>query len=467
MFKCINDKHLHKFQIFDIKDFYPSITEKLMMKALTFAQQHVKIKVDDFEVLHHARKSLLFNNGVPWSKKDGLFDVTMGAYDGAELCELVGNYLLSILASKYEGQNIGLYRDDGLAVFKNTSGLMAERIKKDFTQIFKKNGLEITIECNVKIVNYLDVTLNLNDGSYRPYKKPTGELRYIHTQSNPPPATIRQIPISVEKRLNSLSSSKVIFDEAVTDYSKALKESGFNDDIKYCPIQQNNDSRKQRKRKVTWFNPPYSTNVETNVAKQFLKLVDKHFPKESKLHKVFNRNNLKVSYSCMPNIASIIAQHNKSMLNERNQDYERTCNCRDASLCPLEGKCLISNVVYTGTISSPVYKGKKKAYIGVAQNNFKERNSNHLKSFNNEEYVHDTALSLEVWRLKNLGHSYSIAWSILRKTGPYNPHMKKCSLCLNEKLEIVTYKGTNELLNKRSELVSKCRHRNKYSLSNG
>ena len=84
------------------------------------------------KLIKHARKSLLYNNSEPWIKKDsGLFDVTMGAYDGAEVCELVGTFLLHKLFPKYNENNIGLYRDDGLAVFKNISGPKSEKIKKN------------------------------------------------------------------------------------------------------------------------------------------------------------------------------------------------------------------------------------------------------------------------------------------------------------------------------------------------
>ena len=78
----------------------------------------------------------------------------------------------------------------------------------------------------MKIVNYLDVTLNLNDGSFRPYYKPNDEITYIHAESNHPPSIIKQLPISVEKRLSDLSSSKKIFDETAPIYQKALRKSG-------------------------------------------------------------------------------------------------------------------------------------------------------------------------------------------------------------------------------------------------
>jgi hypothetical protein len=106
--------------IFDIKDFYPSITEKLLKNALNFANEISPIDPKDKEMIFHARKSLLFNYGESWVKKGNTqFDVTMGAYDGAEVCELVGCFLLAEISKKFERNNIGLYRDDGLAVLRN------------------------------------------------------------------------------------------------------------------------------------------------------------------------------------------------------------------------------------------------------------------------------------------------------------------------------------------------------------
>ena len=98
------------------------------------------------------------------------FDVTIGSYDGAEVCELIGIFMLSLIRNKYNPSNIGLYRDGGLAVFRNTSGRQSEKVKKIFQKMFKNKGLDIIINCKMKIANYLDVALNLNDGSYRPCK---------------------------------------------------------------------------------------------------------------------------------------------------------------------------------------------------------------------------------------------------------------------------------------------------------
>ena len=159
--------------------------------------------------VYYFRKSLLFDGSHTWIKKQGgLFDVSMGAYDGAEVCKLVGTYMLNLLSKKYSKNDFGLYRDDGLAVLKNNSGPQSEQVKKNIQKIFKEHGLDIIIPCNMKIVNYLDVTFNLNDGTYKPYTKPNNEIKYIDKNSNHPPSVIRQIPLSIELRLSTYLLTK-------------------------------------------------------------------------------------------------------------------------------------------------------------------------------------------------------------------------------------------------------------------
>ena len=112
----------------DISTTTPSSKEGLVIKALEFAKQHVIVKSKDRETIFHARKFLLQYEGKAWIKKQrNNFDVTMGSYNGAEVCELICIFMLSLIGSKCNPNNIGLYRDDGLAVFKNTSGLQSEK----------------------------------------------------------------------------------------------------------------------------------------------------------------------------------------------------------------------------------------------------------------------------------------------------------------------------------------------------
>ena len=184
-FNGLEHKSSGKFMIFDVKDFYPSITESLMELSLRFASEFINIEDRELQAIRHARKWLLFKDGEPWRKRENEnFDVTMGAYDGAELCELVGIYLLNVLSKEFNKDCIGLYRDDGLAYFKNVTGRQGDLIRKKFHEIFKRYGLHQEIQCNLKIVNYLDVTFNLCDGSYKPYRKQDHETLYINSKSN-------------------------------------------------------------------------------------------------------------------------------------------------------------------------------------------------------------------------------------------------------------------------------------------
>ena len=122
----------------------------------------------------------------------------MGAYDGTEVCELAGLFLLNNLENKFDKNSDGLYRHDGLALFKNINSQQADKICKEFYQLFKENGLSLEIECNLKIVNYLDITLDLNNGTYKPCRQPNNEILYIHAKSNDPVNVLRKLPISIK-----------------------------------------------------------------------------------------------------------------------------------------------------------------------------------------------------------------------------------------------------------------------------
>ena len=100
----------------------------------------------------------------------------------------------------------------------------------------------------------------------------------------------------IEKRVSELSSTKEIFDAEKGHYEEALAKSGYDHKLNYNPPKENS-RRKNRQRKILWFNPPYSKNVKTKVAEEFLKLLDRHFPLRYRLRDLINRNNFKVSSS--------------------------------------------------------------------------------------------------------------------------------------------------------------------------
>ena len=86
-----------------------------------------------------------------------------------------------------------------------------ERIKKSLQKTFNGFGLEIVAESNLRIVNYLDVTLNLNDGFFRPCDKPDDIIQYINKESNHPPNLIKHLPAFIEKRLSNNFPTKKYF----------------------------------------------------------------------------------------------------------------------------------------------------------------------------------------------------------------------------------------------------------------
>ena len=137
LFQNMKNKKLHRFTVFDIQEFYPSIGEKLLKDAVLFAQTYTNISRKDNEVIFHCRRSLLFHNNEPWIKNDsnGDFEVAMGSYDGAELCELAGLFMLNEVSNKLDKDNIGLCRDDGLSFLKNYNGHQNDKVRKEMIDL--------------------------------------------------------------------------------------------------------------------------------------------------------------------------------------------------------------------------------------------------------------------------------------------------------------------------------------------
>ena len=140
----------------------------------------------------------------------------MGSYHGAEVCELVGLFLLHDLSNLIGKNNVGFYRDDGLAVVDNASGPQMDKIRKQMHDIFRKHDLIITIETNLSATDFLDVSFNLSQNTYSPFRKPGNKPLYINSKSNHPPAIIKQLPSMINKRLNELSCNKEEFGQSQT-----------------------------------------------------------------------------------------------------------------------------------------------------------------------------------------------------------------------------------------------------------
>ena len=165
--------------------------------------------------------------------------------------------------------------------------------------------------------------------------KPNNKILYVHRQSNHPPALLKNIPENINKRLTSISSSQKVFDEAIPPYQKALDESGYKHKLTYNPQPKR---KRNRQRKIIWYNPRWNANVKTNLGRKFLNFIDRCLPNGHPLHKIFNKHTLKLSYSCMPNMKSIISSHNKALLSDyqrsQTQTSDKDCNCRKKRSMP-------------------------------------------------------------------------------------------------------------------------------------
>ena len=143
-----------------------------------------------------------------------------------------------------------------------------------------------------------------------------------------------------------------------------------------------------------------------------------------------------------------------------------TCNCRQTNTCPLNGNCLQSSIIYQATVKRND-NNATETYIGLTENDFKTRFRNHTSSFRHAKHRNstDTELSKHIWTLKDNNIDHSVSWRIISSCSSYNSSSKRCNLCLKEKLLIICRPDLSSL-NKRNELISSCRHRNKVLLCN-
>ena len=211
----------------------------------------------------------------------------------------------------------------------------------------------------------IDVTFDLVNEIYKPYRKPNNKPHYINRHSNHPPNILKQLPKSIETRISETSSNIDVFNISIKTYNDALHESNFKETLRFViPAQKNNDEnqKSKRKRNIIWFNPPYSKYLKTNTGKTFLQLLSKNFPKDHEMHKIFNKNTVKTSYTCMNNISSILPTHNKNILNPKQTSFG--CSRRNKDHCPLDGECLTPNIIYRGDITTD---NDHKLYYGTSE----------------------------------------------------------------------------------------------------
>ena len=306
-------------------------------------------------------------------------------------------------------------------------------------------------------MNFLDVTLDLVNSEYRPYHKPNNTPLYVHEDSNHPPSVLKQIPLTVQNRVSNLSSNEEVFNREKAFYEAALSQAGYDVTLSYQPTES---KQKKRSRKVVWFNPPFCRSVRTPVSQEFLKIIDTCFPKGHVLYKIINRNVIKVSPSCMPNVRSAISASNKQKIRGQQQQTEpQYCNCRQVP-CPLDGKCSTRDAIYKAEILGAP---DKFFYVGSTACRFIQRFHPHKHSIAHRNSKNSTSLSRKVWQLRDQGHDPKLSFSILKQAKSAGTCAPRCDLFLSEKFHIIS--GDSPLLlNTRHEIFSKWRHRARFKV---
>ena len=196
----------------------------------------------------------------------------------------------------------------------------------------------------MKIINYLDVTFKLNDGTFWSYRKPENIILYIHVESNLHPNIIKHVSKTIENHLSNFPlmkkfsiNQRLLWRPTTTAWlPQKLKSNSVNTEI-------------HNERNITWFNSPFSETIFTKIANYFFNLLDNYFPKNHRFNKIFNRNNVKISYSGTKSMKRIAKNHNKNILRTKPSINTPTYNWRNRKAYLLNGLFQVEKVVYEGS----------------------------------------------------------------------------------------------------------------------
>ena len=240
----------------------------------------------------------------------------MGSYDDAKTCKLLGNFLLSQLQDL--SIKVGLYRDDGLAITNATPG-NTDNIKKEICGIFNNNGLRITIEANKQVINFLDVTFNLNQSTYlgiSHLQSPTLHYSMFTTRATTHRSPQRTFPPASTNNCHHYHPTR----HHLTKPPSIPKSTR----PKRIPLPPKLRTKQQRNN-ILWYNPQFSKNISTNIGHRFLALVDNHFPRDHKLRKNLQSQHHQDQLQLHEQHEQIISNHNE--LHNHNSLLFRGFNC--------------------------------------------------------------------------------------------------------------------------------------------
>ena len=159
----------------------------------------------------------------------------------------------------------------------------------------------------------------------------------------------------------------------------------------------------------------------------------------------------------MGNVASVLSAQSRNILYPKKSEFG--WSCRSKTDYPLDNNCLTPKIVYQADVRNDT-NDEKKFYLGVSETPFKERFRNHKKEFTHKKYRNSTELSKYIWQLKDANIAPIVTWKVVAKVSS-DAKVNFCKLCLTEKVFIINALNDSQLLNKKPELINKCRHQNK------
>ena len=240
----------------------------------------------------------------------------------------------------------------------------------------------------------------------------------MHSKSNHPKTIIKNLPKNIQNRLSKISANEDIFNNAKDPYQAALDASEYDHQLTFDPNARNANPRNSRKRnrKVIWFNPSWSNNVKSNIGAQFLAILKECFPPTHKLFKICNKNTIKLSYRCMPNMRREISKHNNKILNTNGVNGAAVHQVYNCSCMPQKRRetckvmpgigCMVSNVVYKATVTR-ADTSQVETYTGSTAQTMKGRWRGHDSDIKHPERD-GTCLSKYIHKLKGQGIGYTL-----------------------------------------------------------
>ena len=221
----------------------------------------------------------------------------------------------------------------------------------------------------------------------------------------------------------------------------------------------------RKRNNILWYNPPTHQHRT-----QIPCLVDKHFPKDHKLKKIFNRNTIKISYNCMNNTKQIIDSHNKRILTASilADDTAAAATINNKTQLPTKERIPARRELPAAISNLPSHRHtQRQQHDRNLHRTHRKRLQNKIKKphriIPHAKHRNSTELSKHIWTLKDKNIEHFICWRILSSRSPYNSSSKRCNPCLKEKFLIIC-RPKLSTLNKCNERVSSSRHRNKKAL---